>query len=807
MAYPVRQFRSGLVRRSSKQHLKALTASTASEKPVTRGFPKGIFPHIRFLSDFQCNKVEIATGHKSNPLSNTKIFDLDTIQIAAMKGPGVYDAPQPLSNFPNFVDAAKVVINTACERYHDGETSVDVSRELRIFQQICSWMVSRGVYRLKDLNASDVDTLAKDLAKRSWRGVLRYNRLFAMLIKQLSDQPNVAAKLISTGKVKAPGLNIDAVERLIGVPLHANAVPNRLRRAIAKAAGIACNPILYFQAVPSASELKHTMHTLNSVALLPEGMDGFRFRPFPEPHKRQRELLPPQKAKDLAAGKITFKRRMNAAGQTPNITPADYARAFEIFLRYTLDYGPSVCELMECAREGLLSQKKNKSDVRLVYEKIANQSVGLALAGRIPWEIVAVGHGEHSLLELIKLTLSAAGGLIAVNHGRRPNEIVGLRKPYGLYFGCLEELRAFPPAHQIDIYIEKGIQDFRSFPANSLVRDAVLLMERMHALMRAADVEVPLYSTPRSDSRHRKLFEFRNFSLGRLRGKSESFDTRPYLSRLLSDAGVDATAWDGQQMPFRRAFTTLFTRRYDLVEYPAIQAQLGHLNLGTTVPYQVDRVDQGLGTSVEELHGREVVASEEALVFEDLATSRAEYLNDGIRRLLAGDFIGGKFSSLVLALVKRLSANADFAQLHIDRKAAQIAAQLSQRGYEPNTMRHNVCMAGSARHTRAASNCQRDGKLHKGEATGQKCSGCIHGWTNENYLKALREDLAFCETGTGDSDLDAGSRAQFEATAAAIRSVLESEAKIAEANKEKLAVFTTSWQKMTVEARGEHENI
>ena len=797
------QFRSGLVRRSSKQHLKALDGPLGSEKLSRRGFPEGLFPHIRFLSDYHANRVEIGVGHNSEPTSSKRIFDLDAIQISCIKGRGIYDGPQPLCHFPNLVAAAKVVINTACERYHDGETGVDVSRELRIFQQTCSWMLTKGVYRLQDLTACDVDSLALDLAKRSWRGVLRYNHLFAILMKELSNEPSIATDLISTANIKRPGLNIDALERHIGVPLHPTAIPNRLRNAIAKAAGVPSKPKCYFQTIPSASELKHTMHALNSVALLPDGMDGFRFRPFPEPHKKQRALLPPEKAKKLAAGKTTFKRRMRAAGQTPNITPADYARAFDIFLKYTLDYGPAVCELMEIARDGILSLEDSKS----VYERVANQSVGLALAGRIPWEVVRLRRGEHSLLDLIKLTLSAAGGLISINHGRRPNEIVGLGKPYGLYFGCIEELRAFPPAHQIDIYIEKGIQDFRSFPANSLVRDAVHLLERMHILMRATTEEAPVYGIPKSKGRHRKLFEFRNFNRGGLGGKPETFDTRPYLAKLLFIAGVDVSAWDGQQMPFRRAFTTLFTRRYDLVEYPAIQAHLGHLILSTTVPYQSDKIAQPQGTSVEELHGSDVVASEEMLVFEDLAKSRTEYLKDGIRRLLDGNFIGGKFTSLVLALVKRLSADADFAQLNLDRKAAQIASQLTGRGYHPNTMRHNACMAGVARHTKAASNCERDGRLRKEDATGEKCSGCIHSWTNDNYLKALRDDLAQCEVGARDPGLDINVRKEFLATAATINSVLESEGELAASNRRKLATFTASWQKMTLQARGAIENI
>lgn len=803
------KFRSGLVKRISKQHLEALFEAPASEKLTSSGFPEEIFPHIRFLSSFDSNQVEIAVGHKSDPGASKRIFDLDAIKIACHKGPGIYDTPQPLSHFPNLVTAAKVVINVACERYHDGETGTDISRELRIFQQTCSWMVSKGVYRLQDLTASDVDALAKSLAKRSWRGVLRYNRLFAILIKEVKDKPSIAAHLISGGNIKSPGLNIAALERHIGVPLHRTSIPNRLRRVIAEALRVEFRPVSYFQIIPSASELKHTMHTLNSVALLPEDMDGIRFLPFPKPYKRQKELLPPEKGKQLAIGKTTFKRRMHTVGQTPNISPADYARAFEIFLKYTIDYGPAVCELMEIAREGVDAMGKSGSNKRTrpVYERVASRSVCLALEGRLPWEVVADLNGQRSLLDLIKMTFSAAGGLIALNHGRRQNEIVGLYKPYGLYFGCIEELRSFPPAHQVDIYIEKGIQDFRSFPANSLVRDAVLLLERMHSLMRATNENIPVYSMPRSESRDRKLFEFRSFSPAHLRGKPESFDIRPYLMRLLNDAGVDASAWDGQQMPFRRAFTTLFTRRYDLVEYPAMQAHLGHLMLGTTAPYQSDRVAQPYGTSVEELHGREVVASEVALIFEELAISRAEYLRDSIRRLLEGDFIGGKFASLVLSLVKRLSANADFAPLSLDRKAAQIASQLSSRGYEPDTMRHNACMAGRARHTRTASNCQLDGKLHKEEATGEKCSGCIHSWTNDNYLKALRADLALCEAGAGDSEQDARTRAEFLANAATIRRVLESEAEIADSNRRKLTVFAETWQKMIIQMRGQNENL
>lgn len=795
--------RAGTVKRTSRKHLQALEVSQSTGESRYSGFPRGVSPHMRFLSYFDNNEVQIAVGHHSNPNSKVRSYDLDRICINCSGVAGIYAGILPLSHFPNFIVAAKIVINNACERYHDGETGTSISTSLRIFQQICSWMVGLGIYRLQDLRSDQLGSLIKELSNRSWRKVLHYSRHIAQLIIDVQSTPELARKLQSRANVAAGCLCVTAIEQHIGVPLHPSYIPNRLRRAIAKTCGTPLPaPMAYYPPAPSPSELKHTMEVLNSLAILPEGIDGIPFRPFPNPHRVKSSLLPAHAPK-VSSPLNTFRRRALSAGQTPNISPADYALAFEICIKYVIDYGPEVCDLMEMARSGVLAVRPTSysDDMKALSKKITAAATLKINDGKLPTLSINSLRGKNSFLDLVKLTMTAACTLITINHARRMNEIVGFGKPYGLYFGCLQELRYFPPHHQLDMYIEKGIQDFRSFPANTLVRDSVLLLERMHILMRASDESIPVYFTPREAGRHRKLLSFREFNPGGLRIEAASFRLRPYLARLLSEVGIDVSAWDGQQMPFRRAFTTLFTRRYDLVEYPAVQAQLGHLSLGTTIPYQLDKVERPKGMSVAELHGRDVVNSEEVAIVHALAESRSEYLVDGIKRLFEGHFVGGKFASLVLALVKRLSANTDFKELNLQRKAERVAPILLKRGYQPEAMRHTVCMAGGAPRTKAGSNCYRDGSLHRSDASAEKCNHCIHSWSNENYLKALEDDLAECEAGISAENGDSALNSEYRAAAERIKKLLILERELADVNRRKLASLLHSWQAMIFQIR------
>lgn len=783
-----------------------LAPSLAPVSPPKPGsFPKGVLRHRRYQSAFDNNLVVINVSHHTkHDDDKTRTFDLDSIQLSCHGSRSIYDSNKPLTHFPNFVVGAKIVLNAACTTYDKGEVGTYVSIALRVYLQVCSWMVKDGTYQFKSLSKSKLNKLVKDLSKLTWRGVLKYGELTDQLIAAISVKPEIAEQFRPRGKTSKRGLNITALETYLGVPMHSDFVEPRLRKAINDACGIErSTELTYYEPVPSASELKRTMDVLNALALISEDVDSIPFKPFPNPTKAKAELIKPQELQESSEQPIrTFHRRAIAAGQTPNISPSDHLKAFGIFIDYVLKYGPAVCEVMETARAAVLSIRPSSysDDTSSVRNAVADKADALTRSGRLPPQTIRTSRGLSALVELIKLTMAAAAGLIAINHARRLNEIIGENKPYGLYFGCLEELSAFPPAYQIDIFIEKSYKNYASFPANTLVRDAVRLLERMFIIMRGANEAVPKYLTPRTAGRHLKLFSYRNFTPGGFERSRDSFDVRPYLIQLLVEAGIDVSPWDGQQLPFRRSFVTLHTRRYDLREIPAVQAHLGHLNVGSTIPYGTDNVSRPPGTSVEELHGRTVVDSEQRTMMIALVEGRKDFLLDGVRRLLEGTFIGGKFTSLVLALVKRLSADIDFVRLTDERKAGVLADRLHARHFEPESLPHVNCMAGGAPHTKTGANCYRNGSLHRSEATRQTCAGCVNGWSNDDNLKDLEEDLERCDASANDPSLDPASRRDFQNAAALLRLLIAKELEITEANRRKLQEFKALWQVMIIKA-------
>lgn len=785
--------------------------STKDEEEDTKNkrnplFPKGIRRHNRYLSDFETHQVEIATGHHSERLSKIRVFDLSLININCLGARGIYKNILPLIHFPHLVDAAKIAINSACERFDRGDTGQNVSITIRNFRQICSWMIQQGIYRLDDLKIDHIQQLTENLASDSWWNVLHYNSSFEALLLRIKHSPENAHSFSQSSNGKGASLRISALEREIGLPLSGSHIPLHVRQAISKAIGDK-RPVISGTKtpIPSAVELKHAMTTLSSIAMQPEPFDSIRFFPFHSVHKEAQSLLDAAKKKKLASeGGISNLQASTPPGQTPNIGTAEYARLFEELTKWVIDYGPEVCDLLEIAQDDILGMPASGRKDRLtaMRRRIVQEHQKRVETGRLPGPPIEGQRGKNSMTSLVKLTMTAAASLIAANHARRSNELVGFGKPYGLYVGCLQTLREFPPAYQLDAYVEKGIQDYRSFPANTLVRDAINLLERMYCLFQPEKLSRPPYSNPRENSRALKLLKYKEFNSRGFASKAVSFKPRPYFNQLLKRAGVEASVWHGQQSPFRRMFTTLFIRRYDLPEYPAVQAQLGHLNLATTIPYQTDLVARDVGASIQELHGREVVASEEASVLTALAQSRAEYLTDGVMRLLDGKFTGGKFAPLVLALVKRLSALAEFRELTLQRKAERVSSTLLKRRYDPDPMSHTACMAGSARHTKTASNCFRDGTLHREHASAESCAGCIHSWNNESYLKLLEVDKNHCQLAAKDPSNDDTTRKAYAEAVEALTLLLESERKLALTTKEKVETLVKSWQVLAAPTKG-----
>jgi hypothetical protein len=337
--------------------------------------------------------------------------------------------------------------------------------------------------------------------------------------------------------------------------------------------------------------------------------------------------------------------------------------------------------------------------------------------------------------------------------------------------------------------------EYQTLPANSLVAAAVEFLEHLYNLSRDLNTPEIQPPSPAISGRHLQVCTTRKFSISGLTKLPRMyFSPRNYLPAILGSSGINPKDWHEQQTPLRRAWLTLFMRRYDLPEWPAGQRSLGQLDINSTISYQTDKTPRAIGGTVAELHGREALSADGESMVDSLAVAKKEYMQEGVSRLFKGTFNGGAFSSLVLKLIKHLSSDIDFRKLTEERKANAVVNNLVQRGFNPEPMPHVVCMAGTASETRHAANCSIDGTPHKEKASPTMCNGCINGWTNDNYLRDVIAERDRCLAGSQDLSLTSAERKSMVATSNQLSQVIDAQCKLSNEMKASIGNIISSWR-------------
>lgn len=720
----------------------------------------GVRRHPRYLSTLPENIITYDASHHSAMGSKLRSINLADIRIACDGGESVHTGVLPLLYFPNLVDALKLAINSALESAHAGDAQAAVSNCLRHSLRCFSWLMQQGIYQLADVTPRLLNQLIDELAVKGWAQVLQLDfRLLPILERARRDI--VFAKRVGGSKSKGSsfGINIAAIEYEIGTPLNPNDIRQEFRELLSRAAGNKKKITSQYKPfeLGAGGQLTCTMQTLNFLALHPADHDSIPFFPFHNLQKSTRQACAAARVKqqpsvttttDISRHAEEQPKTSGTPTQTPNLGVDAYFSLFSNALKWLYDYGPAIAELTEYARDAVMrgGPKTSNQDVR---RKIVEKYKELAENNSLPAECIdSVNMSNSSWLGLVKTLLFALFALIGMNHGRRPNEIGG-RKPYGMYYGCLKQISVEPNEYQAEFYVEKGPQDYRWFPANVLVADAVALLERLHLAMRHLDAPGGASGTGDAVDRTKHLFRFRLMTWAGL-NKEPSVPSFDIVKRTFFDlSGVPYTEFEGRQIPFRRAFATLYVRRYDHPDGAALQDQLGHLDFSATVGYFTDLKHREPGKTILELHSKDAVNVGGML--DELHSVSVEFLADLIVRMLKGEAMGGLFPYLVAKLIKRLSANVDFSSLTMTRRARTTAEILASRGYLPHSMPHNNCMVGSARHTRRSAKCFKEGSLRKERASPTTCEGCVNSLTTAGNQQIVKQQTSALQAQTRDS--------------------------------------------------------
>ncbi|MFM0627776.1 hypothetical protein [Paraburkholderia xenovorans] len=765
------------------QHAHLPSVETASE----HDWP---IKHSRYISDWTENAVTINVGHKSAP-PIYRTWNFDTVFLAIQDGTSPFRRTRRLSDFLEFSRSLKCVINACCGKYHQGDLNAYLPAVIATSLRIFIWMHRHSNPKLGGLTRTDAEELAQSVARDGWWKILEYDGALKKLLKLARNDPVVRKAIKGTSNGDKGefinGVDAESIERLIGLPFAPGLTPKWFIDEYATIASLQSRG----NAERVGNALKNVgrvMQALNLFANIPASFDKLSFFPFADANKRATEL---QKGQGDA-------ETNDKDGRTRNL-PLDAAVCvFGEAIRWVYDYFPGILATCMLVRKAFDDWKGSASTAdREVKKTLLQGFPHIQQRYGLPFNIRSLSKGDDSLVACLKHFYTAVTCLVAINHGRRKNEVNGSDKPYGLYHGCVVAESEEFQLCRIDIYIEKSIRDFQTFWCNKMVVDCVRNLEALYACFRPLSSPDFVAPTDLTAARAMKLFTYRVMTLSGLNGRWQTYrwdtDSKAFFAKI----NLPEDILSNKTHPFRRLFCLLFVFRYDHPELLALSHHLGHFGLEQTKIYVSDPPMRQLENRLSMLMTQ--ARTEEVALDTMLKEARSEYALKKIEDMLNGQDTGGAFPRLVLKLLKRLSSSVQFRLQTSREKASALNERLERHGYSPLEKPHCACFAGKARHTLRHSNCFHDGELHTEEASPKKCRGCIHQLTTDNYESGLRAEAESSMKRAQNVRLPPSQRRSAATFAQDIEQVINGYREMAQANQKALVAIINGWSTATEE--------
>lgn len=762
--------------RSLQQRLARGKNSTALHQPKgTSARWDNLTKHARYLSEWEDNLVIINIAHSKDTCVRPRSYDLGKICLPSPSADSVFNSAQvPLKRYPHLLNAIKTAINTTLlvrtEKIDDSVTNV-INHAWRMY----AWMMKRGIFRLSQMTRQDVDDLSLTWPNGGWWKLLGYDAALSEVLFYATNDTSIAEKLRGKSNVKRISINAKALTSLIGLPISANYVPGWFIAGLSEIWGkldenTGRRPHTFESTL---ANFARCMVEMNRFSGLQNGFDNITFLPFPDPTK------------------VATTRFPNSQGRTKNLALPDAIKILTEAMKWVYDYPPLILELGGISRsaletaiaKNLVATTKVRGAVSSTYKKLV-EKYGVSLPG-------VKTCGVKELRTAISTLQVAAFCLIASNHGRRRNEIIGHGVPYGLYFGCVRPVSSRFSDTRIDVYIAKSVRNYVSFWCNEIVHDAVKILEEISQLLRPLGTPKKQYCAIQSENRYDKLFGSRPFTPKGFESHMEEFDFGRKSGHFFGLAQVSIDVVNERAHPFRRLFGLIYKYRYDVFALRPLTQHYRHKRSSVTEIYLTDAPGTHPSKGVEALYkAMEPEFKGFSNVMEEISS---EYFLDLITRFLQGEQVGGFFARLMLKLLQRLSADVNFREAPLEEQGKKLRERLEQRGYTPEEKEHGVCLVGKASRTRARSNCYSDGDVHPEDATPSKCEGCIHLCTTPGYRYGLLQARDELRSETKNFALPAALRQRKGEEADFLEAFVEKDEQVALENQQALDTLVHRW--------------
>lgn len=747
--------------------------ANSARKNVQSTLVNVIQKHSRYLSEWEDDLVVINIAHHKATTLNTKTIDLAGIQLAVHGGLSIFKENVLLSNFPHLLLAVKNVINQSCEMHHRGVVDDQIARAINDCVRIFVWMMRRGMYRLSEVKKKDTQEFATQLSKDGWWKLLDYDLSLKRLAEEGRLVPTKMESLLGTGKLTVATVNCERLSAAVGLPIPKGAVPNFFMAELATYSSKGFNLRKHVGLLHvSETSLAHAKKVFNCLSNLPEGYDRLTFQPFPRTNNKA--------SKSVSEEKVLFL--------------GDAVKILQESLKWLYDYAPGVIDLCNLARQILENRIEQgfkdirvENDITLEFDEIEK------ICG-IPIQAIKMRLNRKQLIKkLVEMIQTAALCVIAFVHARRRGELADESRNYGLYFGCVRDEGAVNGLKKIDIYIEKSVQDYVDFWCNSLVADAVSVLEELSQCFRPLFSDIKKVENDISKARKDHLFTLRNFTVKGFGNSAECYRFSESIKDFLDSAGVPAHALNGAKA-FRRLFAILYVHRYDHPVLLALKQHLCHTNLGTTSYYAQSPKVRKEAEEIEKLFKLQFREIDDAI-----KEVRGEYFCELLMRMLKGEAVGGAFPQFVNKVVKKISANIDFQNRTNIEKSRYVQDIFFKHGFSPYEMEHGACMAGESEAAIKRGKCCVEGRLHRETASPNTCHGCPNNLNTNNYLSLYETERERLIEESKNYNNSKSVRMEGARQAVEINKLILAEKAIAEKNREAFEGLSDKWTPIFME--------
>lgn len=438
-------------------------------------------------------------------------------------------------------------------------------------------------------------------------------------------------------------------------------------------------------------------------------------------------------------------------GRTKNIQVDDVAELLWNSMTLINRAGPIVCTALEEIAVGVAHRRIHdlpepgkwiESQVLSIAPQIAKFFPDVKIGSRDMPDLV---NKELSFRDLIVILQLACFVVIAGLNARRRDEVSS--NTIGIYRSGSKIEDAILGIYSVDFYLEKSLNNYKTFYVGKATYVAVSLLNRMFDAFRIADLAIDDNDAPKNQ-KEEKLFSYRRLSVSNgIATVASWFSVSDAIRQGKIFYLISNIEFEFKSHTLRRFYALVFYYRYEHGTLQALMYQMGDDSMIGLLTYITDP------QSRPELEAIDAALSGASFNFDTLPNKRlaetlvavqevgGERLDEIVEAALLGKVSGG-YAKYIRRLDLQFVKTADYRKEELNARVRILSRAVRSSGHWPKPKPHGDCLAGGERASKIA-HCATEDKhsLQQENASPKTCAKCPYSYVSRGYYDHMHEDL------------------------------------------------------------------